>query len=343
MTAISNCERKVNANYNIHQSDALKNCTEQMKNQHIYKRISYICKQGGIFKSKGKSLRNTKSFRQNCTSNFVVKLIKRGTNQLVVTRFHDTHNHELDSNLYKRLFKQRKLNDKEKEYIIAGHDGNISKIQSDIQKLDKLTTKRDLYNLKYKIPINNSNELSTLIATIKKDNPTNIIQVLMENDNFKAFYFQTPKMREYFDFFPEILLIDATYSLNKYILPVITLFVVDGFVCIWVDKSESYSIVKMMCDNYNSKHDKIRCIISDKDFADRHAYKDAFPEESLEICLFHVFWAFNQEITVNKRNISKEQVKIVKKVYGLCQVYCKIFYTISKFIAIKYCINYQLL
>ncbi|CAK9291595.1 unnamed protein product [Gordionus sp. m RMFG-2023] len=63
----------------------------------------------GIFKSKGKSLRNTKSFRQNCTSNFVVKLIKRGTNQLVVTRFHDTHNHELDSNLYKRLFKQQEF------------------------------------------------------------------------------------------------------------------------------------------------------------------------------------------------------------------------------------------
>ncbi|XP_065324384.1 uncharacterized protein LOC135931303 isoform X3 [Gordionus sp. m RMFG-2023] len=156
-TAISNYERKVNANYNIHRSDALKNCTEQMKNQYIYKRICYICKQGGIFKTKGKGLRNSKSLRQNCTSNFVVKLIKRGTNQLVVTRFHDTHNHELDSNLFKRLFKQRKLNDKEKEYIIAGlkYDGNISKIQSDIQKLGKFTTKRDLYNLKkYMIPMN---------------------------------------------------------------------------------------------------------------------------------------------------------------------------------------------
>ncbi|CAK9292603.1 unnamed protein product [Gordionus sp. m RMFG-2023] len=53
-------------------------------------------------KTKGKGLRNSKSLRQNCTSNFVVKLIKRGTNQLVVTRFHDTHNHELDSNLFKR-------------------------------------------------------------------------------------------------------------------------------------------------------------------------------------------------------------------------------------------------
>lgn len=51
----------------------------------------------------------------------------------------------------------------------------------------------------------------------------------------------------------------------------------------------------------------MKCVIGDKDFADRIVYTEKFDGVSLQICLFHVLRTFNREVTTCKRNIMKEQ------------------------------------
>ncbi|XP_065325104.1 uncharacterized protein LOC135931745 [Gordionus sp. m RMFG-2023] len=232
------------------------------------------------------------------------------------------HNHDLDYNLFMRLPKQSKINDESRSLIVKclKYDASIPKIKYDLQQKGVYTTNRDLYNIKKKILYQpGDSELLDVFNLLKNLNPNNIIKIVSENNALHGIYYQTPNMKDYFIAFPEILLVDATYKLNYYQMPVFTLFVIDGeeqtrFAAIWIVKSENYLIVKNMCDlfkSYNDNNNKIKVIIADKDFADRHAYREAFPMASLEICTFHVQQTFIREITVKKRNINSTQVKVV--------------------------------
>ncbi|XP_065320616.1 uncharacterized protein LOC135928175 [Gordionus sp. m RMFG-2023] len=115
------------------------------------------------------------------------------------------------------------------------------------------------------------------------------------------------------------MFVDATYKLNNYGMPLFITLVVDGngesqIVSLWLVQSGSYKCVKTMCDYmkfHNNNLEDLEVIVADKDMADRHAFYDSFPGPSIHICIFHALRIFKREITVDKRNITSSEVKIV--------------------------------
>ncbi|CAK9303848.1 unnamed protein product [Gordionus sp. m RMFG-2023] len=210
--------------------------------------------------------------------------------------------------------------------LLLDGNTNIALIRNDLSAKGKFIKKKDIYNLKYKlyknIVPNDSNDLNIIIKAMQDDNINNIIEIYKEDNTFKGLYFQTPAMKEIFARFPELLLIDVTYKLNNFSLPVFTLYVVDGeestrFAGVWIVASENYNNIFNMCGFFkinNNNHNKIQIILSGTDVAGHQAYKDAFPGVEIEICLFHVFQSFRREITIKKRNILDVQVKPILKI-----------------------------
>lgn len=136
-----------------------------------------------------------------------------------------------------------------------------------------------------------------------------------ENNELVCVYFQDLRMLTMFNHYPELLLFDATYKMNNREMPLFVQSVVDGngiteIVSLTICRSESRVVVEFVLDcfkKYNPNWQKIKCIIGDKDFADRVVYKEKFDGVVLQICLFHVLRTFNREITIAKRGITKDQ------------------------------------
>lgn len=65
-----------------------------------------------------------------------------------------------------------------------------------------------------------------------------------ENNELLSIFFQDERMDALFDKLPEVMLIDATYKLNKRRIPLFVVLIVDGnggseIACLWFLKSAS--------------------------------------------------------------------------------------------------------
>lgn len=136
-----------------------------------------------------------------------------------------------------------------------------------------------------------------------------------ENNELVCIFFQDERMSAIFEKFPELVLFDATYNMNNRDMPLFVQSVVDGngeteIVFIGICRSESRVVVEFLLDTFKSLNpswQKVKCVVGDKDFADRIVYTEKFDGVALQICFFHVMRTFNREITTAKRNITKEQ------------------------------------
>lgn len=132
---------------------------------------------------------------------------------------------------------------------------------------------------------------------------------------FVGIYFQDDRMKQMYEFFPEVLFYDTAYKMNNRDLPLVLQLCVDGNgeteICsIFVAQSESRLCIGAMVDIFqeaNPTWEKTKVIIGDKDFADRGIYGEKFPNAVLQICLYHVLVNFSREITTTKRNITKAE------------------------------------
>ncbi|XP_065312849.1 uncharacterized protein LOC135922387 [Gordionus sp. m RMFG-2023] len=293
----------------------------------MYERLYYQCYEGKIRPSKSKGKRQRLSVKKNCLSR--ISFAKDGP-YLKCISIHDIHNHDRDLSLFMASCRQRQLDGDQKSIIHQAlkYDGNLTLIHQEMKRKNLNITKRDLYNLKHQYMKNpcSVNDLEDLIKTIKLD-ITNIVELFEENGIFKALYYQTKKMQDHYLRYPEVVLIDATYNLNSYHLPVFTLGVIDGeentrIVAIWLVLSESSTTVKNMCQifkNYNNVFLKTLTIISDKNFTERAIYQDEFPNAKLEIFLNkeidnEIDLSIMQDIT-NQENLqlSKENLELPKE------------------------------
>ena len=145
------------------------------------------------------------------------------------------------------------------------------------------------------------------------------IQVLADDDGLlKAIYYQDSTMKQKFEYFPELVLVDATYKLNDLRMPVFLQLVIDGngeseIVVVFVvgsEDGETISSLVTMFKQQNPAWDKTRTILTDKDFMERSVYSEQFPNASLQLCLFHVLKSMRREIHCEKMNIRLEQKNV---------------------------------
>ena len=80
------------------------------------------------------------------------------------------------------------------------------------QETGKMVTLKDLSNIKYKSKLSlNKNDIESIVEFLQKQG-TSTVDVMVDNENnFKALLYQDLYMKNMFDKYPEMILLDATY------------------------------------------------------------------------------------------------------------------------------------
>lgn len=138
---------------------------------------------------------------------------------------------------------------------------------------------------------------------------------MTEDNIMSGIFYQDEEMKRMYNYFPELLFVDATYKLNDLRMPLYVFLVEDGngeseIIAVWMIVTEDAASVGQMADifqKHNPNWEKTKTIMSDKDFIERDVLKSKFPEASILICLFHVLRTFRREITCNKLGITSAE------------------------------------
>ena len=113
----------------------------------------------------------------------------------------------------------------------------------------------------------------------------------------------TGEMKETFNKFPEVLMVDGTYRVNKLKMPLYNFLVEDGhglgrLVGFSLLANEKKDTIECLMSEFSKIHDvaKVKCIVVDKDLNEISALKKIAPNSSIQICKFHVMQSFTREI-----------------------------------------------
>ena len=118
-------------------------------------------------------------------------------------------------------------------------------------------------------------------------------------------------MKLTFAAYPELIMIDATYKLNEYRMPLYVILIVDGngqseIVAIYLTSNETCEALTKMVSCFKASNpawQKIRVILTDKDIVERAVFSDEFSDATLLLCLFHTLRNFRREVTCDKMGI----------------------------------------
>lgn len=138
--------------------------------------------------------------------------------------------------------------------------------------------------------------------------------IVNDNNEVEFIFFQDANMKANFHAFPDLILFDGTYNLNDRKMPLVVIMVVDGsgvshiagFIIVQSENVQTFDRLFEIFKQENPNHTKIEVIMSDKSFANRSAFANAFDAEH-HFCVFHVLQIFQREITTRKREITAEQ------------------------------------
>ena len=107
----------------------------------------------------------------------------------------------------------------------------------------------------------------------------------------------------------------GTYKLLHLRMPLYLLLAIDGdgsseIVGMFILTEETQSVIESdvsIFKRFNPRWTDTKVIMSDKDFTERDAFKNCFPEASLNICLYHTLRSFRREITCEKLGITSAE------------------------------------
>lgn len=161
---------------------------------------------------------------------------------------------------------------------------------------------KDLQNLK---DVNNRREgadqLMEVIEECRSKEHVKVIPVTDENQELQILFIQTQHMQQVFSFFPEVLLLDATYRTNNLRMPLFVFVVEDGsgrshVVAYAFVASEQQHVVTHLLETFvkdNARAADTNVVVIDKDFTEIAAIREAFPSQpAVQLCQFHVIKAF---------------------------------------------------
>ena len=256
-----------------------------------------------------------------CRAHITVRASEDGQ-KLEVKSFDENHNHEVNRELFRNLYHQRRLGAAEKENIKQMLDMKANKkiIQSNVmQSSGKVLLMKDIHNLK-RSDNKSRNDHSTLQNAVNELNKCNGAFVKIQTDGtaentMTGLFFQDARMRQVFAEYPEFLCVDATYKVNDLRMPLYLLIAENGngqseIVGVWVVANETEETIQSMVDIFKEQNPKwtdTTTVMTDKDFIEREVFSRSFPDAKLRICLFHVLRSFRREVTTDKMNVNKKQ------------------------------------
>lgn len=328
-------EQQEKCNFSVGSSLGLKkvgNVTDQdIQNIH-YKRAHFICKFSGKPRNVveiNERKRDTTSYKQECPSYFKVSMRKRnGLKFLRITHLNETHeNHQRDEDLFETMPKQRRMSIEANQPFlkqVVQVKPNFQMLQSNLSSGKRKVKKSDLYNYKIKIQTEkglvanvDENDFDKMVKEMLSVNGAAVKVCRNEQNELEGILFQDGRMKKIFDTFPDLLMFDATYSLNDRRMPLVILLVVDGngesqVAGFFLVKSENTRVLNFLFERFkeeNPKHTDVAVVITDKHISNRIVVETQFPTAVHHLCIFHVEKIFHEEITPKKRNINAQQKK----------------------------------
>ncbi|XP_033121366.1 uncharacterized protein LOC117120449 [Anneissia japonica] len=169
---------------------------------------------------------------------------------------------------------------------------------------------KDLHNVRQKMKekgTGGNTDEEMLISEIEKlmeEDPG--LNIVVESDGtgtLEFLFLATTDMQRAFQLFPEVLMVDGTYSINKLRMPLYTFVIEDGngksqraAYCFVVN--EKRDTLQRMMSRFADVHDvtRIKVVIVDKDLKEIDAIKSVIPNASVQLCKFHVLQIFTREI-----------------------------------------------
>ena len=283
-----------------------------------YYSLLFACKFAGKSRKKANRQKETKSFRQSCPFQICLSASEDG-NALEVTHMKLSHNHEVSKQLYQSLPRQRSLPFELVEEVksaIKLKANNKLLTQKIEQETGKMVTLKDLSSIKYKSKLSlNKNDIESIVEFLQRQE-TSTVDVMVDNENnIKALLYQDLYMKNMFDKYPEMILVDATFKLLDLRLPVYLLLVIDGngsgkIVGLLLVEEESKEVINSAVNKFKEKNEawsKTKVIMSDKDFIERESFSACFLEAELLICLYDALRSFRREITYEKMGITSAE------------------------------------
>ena len=127
-------------------------------------------------------------------------------------------------------------------------------------------------------------------------------------------------MKNTFERYPEVILLDATHKTNNLQMPLYVMIAIDGngesqVVCAFLVYDDTESTLRSMVaifKNRNLEWKNIEVFITDKDMTERGVIKEEIPQANLQICLFHVLRTFSREVTMEKMGITTGEKVTIK-------------------------------
>ena len=306
-----------------------------------YSELAFECIHNGKYKPNTKTGErpNQKTFRSGC--GFVVKFRASADGQhLMVTAFVDSHNHEVSAQEYNMNPSVRRLDSETKEEIkgIIKMNGNCKLIQQYYaEKTGKSVFMRDIHNLATQTARQScsdvtasdvpASEVQALADWLKSEHPTVDHHFLLdENEVVQGLYIQDAMMKDKFQKFPEVILVDSTHKTNLNAMPLFVILCIDGngdshVVAAFLVHHEDEVTVREMVKVFKAKNPasgETSVIITDKDMTERGIFKTELPDIELQICFFHVLRTFGREVIIDKLGItSGERQTILAKLQEL--------------------------
>ena len=172
---------------------------------------------------------------------------------------------------------------------------------------------RDLTNIQSKLKKDgySGNNIEDVVTKLRED-PLVAVEIFTDEEyNLMGIFYQDKVMKKIYTTFPEMLFVDATHQVNELRMPLYIFLVCDGngqseVVAACLVASEQRVVIKKMVNvfkEHNSAYSSTRVIMTDKDLNERDVLSEAFPNATLQLCLFHVLCTFGREVTVEAMSI----------------------------------------
>lgn len=346
-TARKKYENENNINFVIKSSNKLTSTRKRVLSddellKFKYKYILFVCKFGGE-PSKLTNIRSTKSYKCNCMARCQIDFVVDDQQfwlKVTVLSAISVHNHDITREAFLSLPRQRALSvDSSKNFIDSALNvqPNFRLLQNSVNDASDAVGKvilKDLYNRKAKLnkADKKSEQFGDLYALVREMEGISgsTVHVIETSNDIQAIYFQDEQMKKMFSIYPEVLMCDATYSVNNRNMPLQIVMVVDGngeshIVALFIIRSESVQIMKGLFEIFadeNENTSKIDVIMVDKHASNLATFGEMFPNAKIHLCVFHVQQIFSREITTKKRNISENDKKAALKIVNQ-MIYCK--------------------
>lgn len=295
-----------------------------------YKELNWTCKYAGELTSTA-TQKQTATYKCGCTYKTIIRSHVNTQNQrcLRVTDMISEHkNHTPTAETFMSLPRQRRATIEEAPEFLQNATavrGTAQMVKSVLNRNPERSggkvTNKDVYNAQTRVrergeeTIHQTDDLTALLQEMQKI-PGSVSGLAIDatTNNVEGVYFQTLEMKNVFSAYPEMIFVDATYSVNNRNMPLQVVMCVDGegetqIAALLIIRSENVAVMNSLFGMFideNPNADKVEIIMVDKHISNLTTFTQVFPNAQINLCIFHVAKNFRDQITTKKRNITKE-------------------------------------